>query len=186
VTIFVLVTSAFSRDRTPVDQDVWRLLLAVVTVAGVTLLVGRVVRGCVGDIGLVLAAGAMFGSVATLAKVLLLQPVLWSSPEATVALAPHVFIACCGSLLLACVFGTLLIQIAHRRLPSELVVAGLTVVDPLVAVLLGGAVLGEMQATPLWALIVATVVAAIAISGVFDLSAWHRRRSDVVGDGNVG
>jgi hypothetical protein len=44
--------------------------------------------------------------------------------------------------------GSFLVQNAHARGTPDLVVAGLTVIDPLVAVTLGITILGEAQAAP--------------------------------------
>jgi hypothetical protein len=53
------------------------------------------------------------------------------------------------------------------------VVAGLTVIDPLVGVSIGIAVLGEASGAPLWAAIVFVLAGALAIYGVFQLSKHH-------------
>jgi threonine/homoserine efflux transporter RhtA len=50
------------------------------------------------------------------------------------------------------------------------VVAGLTVIDPLVGVTIGIVVLGEATAAPLWASIVFVVSGLLAVYGVIQLS----------------
>jgi drug/metabolite transporter (DMT)-like permease len=65
------------------------------------------------------------------------------------------------------------VQTAYSSGPPDLVVAGLTVIDPLVGVTIGIVVLGEAQGAPLWAGIVFVVSGALAIYGVFQLSKYH-------------
>ena len=48
--------------------------------------------------------------------------------------------------------GFYLVQTAYAVGPPDLVIAGLTVVDPIVAVGIGVIVLGEAQNAPLWAI----------------------------------
>ena len=51
--------------------------------------------------------------------------------------------------------------------------AGLTVVDPLIAVLIGMVVLGEAAAAPPWVLVIFGVAGAIAVWGVVGLARYH-------------
>ena len=57
--------------------------------------------------------------------------------------------------------------------PPDLVIAGLTVVDPIVAVLIGLLVLGEAATAPLWAFIGFIVAGAVAVWGVVQLARHH-------------
>ena len=52
-------------------------------------------------------------------------------------------------------------------------VAGLTVIDPLVAILIGILVLGEAANAPLWAIAVFVGAGALAIFGVLSLARHH-------------
>ena len=52
-------------------------------------------------------------------------------------------------------------------------IAGLTVVDPLIAVLIGMVVLGEASAAPPWVLVIFGVAGAIAVWGVVGLARYH-------------
>ena len=49
-------------------------------------------------------------------------------------------------------------------------VAGLTVVDPTIAVVLGITILGEAAGAPLWAFFAFVAAGAVAVGGVFALS----------------
>lgn len=70
-------------------------------------------------------------------------------------------------------FGAYFVQTAYSVGPPDLVIAGLTVIDPLVAVLIGLLVLGEASTAPLWALIGFAVAGAIAVWGVIQLTRFH-------------
>jgi threonine/homoserine efflux transporter RhtA len=65
------------------------------------------------------------------------------------------------------------VQNAYASGPPDLVIAGLTVVDPLVAVLIGVIVLGEASQAPPWAIGVFIVTGVIAVWGVFRLAKNH-------------
>ena len=82
-------------------------------------------------------------------------------------------IVCVIGLLLAAALGAYFVQTAYSVGSPDLVIAGLTVVDPLVAVVIGIAVLGEAALVPLWALLIWVVAAAVAIYGVFQLAKHH-------------
>jgi hypothetical protein len=69
--------------------------------------------------------------------------------------------------------GAYFVQNAYSIGAPDLVIAGLTVVDPMVAVIVGIAVLGEAAQAPVWVLFVWLASAAIAIVGVFQLARHH-------------
>jgi uncharacterized membrane protein len=80
---------------------------------------------------------------------------------------------CLLGLLLATALGAYFVQNAYASGPPDLVIAGLTVVDPMVAVVIGVAVLGEASQAPLWAIFVFILAGAIAVWGVFMLARNH-------------
>ena len=80
---------------------------------------------------------------------------------------------CLLGLLGATVLGAYFVQNAYASGPPDLVIAGLTVVDPLVAVVIGIAVLGEASQAPPWAIVVYVISGAIAVWGVFQLARNH-------------
>ncbi|BDZ53230.1 hypothetical protein GCM10025870_03030 [Agromyces marinus] len=77
------------------------------------------------------------------------------------------------ALIAATALGAYFVQNAYASGPPDLVIAGLTVVDPMVAVLIGIIVLGEASQAPLAANITFAVTGAIAIWGVFLLAKNH-------------
>jgi uncharacterized membrane protein len=80
---------------------------------------------------------------------------------------------CLVGLLLATALGAYFVQNAYATGPPDLVIAGLTVVDPMVAVAIGIVVLGEASQAPLWANLVFLVAGVIAVWGVFLLARNH-------------
>ena len=113
----------------------------------------------------VFGAGVLYGFVATLAKVVI-QRIYQAQFE-------WLTLLCLLALVGAVVLGGWFVQNAYASGPPDLVIAGLTVIDPLVAVSVGIIVLGEAQQAN-WLVSVGFAVAAvIAIVGVFMLSKVH-------------
>ena len=110
-------------------------------------------------------AGVLYGFVATLAKVVLGKIEQGEFGWLT--------LLCLVGLLAATVLGAYFVQNAYASGPPDLVIAGLTVVDPLVAVVIGIAVLGEASQAPPWAIVVYVISGAIAVWGVFQLARNH-------------
>jgi drug/metabolite transporter (DMT)-like permease len=113
----------------------------------------------------IIGAGVVYGFVATLAKVIINRAQHGNFEWLT--------LTCVLGLLLAAGLGAYFVQNAYASGPPDLVIAGLTVVDPLVAVGIGIVVLGEASQAPLWASIVFIVAGIIAIWGVFLLAKYH-------------
>jgi hypothetical protein len=114
-------------------------------------------------------AGAVaFGLVSTLVRAVSQQVVFGVS--ALLDLGVLATVAGIGAAVLG---GGWLVQQAFASGPPEVVIACLTVVDPIVAVLLGALLLGEGAATPAatWMLLVAAAAAATA--GVVALARHH-------------
>lgn len=113
----------------------------------------------------IVGAGVLYGFVATLAKVVLNRILNgnldWLTVVAVVAL------------LASAVLGGYFVQTAYSVGSPDLVIAGLTVVDPLVAVLIGIIVLGEASLIPPVAAIAAVIVGVVAIFGVIQLAKHH-------------
>jgi hypothetical protein len=112
-------------------------------------------------------AGVQFGFVAALAKTVIAR-ILQGDFE-------WLSLTCLAGLGAAAGFGAYLVQNAHTRGSSELVVAGLTVVDPLVAVTIGIAVLGEAASAPALAFAGFVLAGAVAVAGVISLATVHTR-----------
>ena len=165
VAIFVLI-AAFTASSVPVTQAklITLLVLFAVMLAtfGVLFLLFR--HKSVALVYIV-GAGAIYGFVATFAKAVIQrleqQEFDWLTWLVVAALV-------IGALL-----GMAFVQNAYSSGPPDLVVAGLTVIDPLVAVIIGIVVLDEISNAPLWAIIGFILSGVVAIIGVLGLARFH-------------
>lgn len=118
----------------------------------------------------VIAAGVLFGFVVTLAKVVIDRVKTIAVGDFQIDATDILTLVCLVGLAAAGLLGTYFVQTAHSSNPPDIVVAGLTVIDPLVAVSIGIVVLGEAAGAPVWAIIAFGLAAAAAIYGVISLS----------------
>lgn len=181
--LFVLVAVRFTNAEPRITHGsataVNLILLGLIVAVAAVLLF---MRGRGRELTLILSAGALYGFVALEMKILTAQVRVsdgpwWSSLEPLSV----------AGLLVAATLGGWLVQSAYASGPPELVLAGLTVVDPMIGVVIGLSVLGE--AGPdfgvLPALLLATC-AAVSFSGVRVMSLHHpevlarRRARDIL------
>lgn len=113
----------------------------------------------------IVAAGILYGFVATLAKVVI------KSVQAQVF--DFYLVLCVIGLITAAALGAYFVQTAYSSGPADLVIAGLTVVDPIVAVLIGLFVLGEGNQVPWWGIVIFALAGGVAAWGVFTLARHH-------------
>jgi drug/metabolite transporter (DMT)-like permease len=113
----------------------------------------------------VVGAGVLYGFVATLAKVVI-QRIYQAQFE-------WLTFFCLLALLGAVALGSWFVQNAYASGPPDLVIAGLTVIDPLVAVSIGIVILGEATAASVPVMIGFGFSAILAVIGVFLLSKVH-------------
>jgi hypothetical protein len=121
----------------------------------------------------VIAAGTLFGFVVTLAKVVIDRVRTILAGTFSFGPADILTVLCLVGLGAAALLGMYFVQTAHSSNPPDLVVAGLTVIDPLVAVSIGIIVLGEAAGAPIWAIFAFAAAAAAAIWGVLSLARHH-------------
>jgi hypothetical protein len=165
VGIFVSIAAVVAREEPITDRQ----LLTVLAVLGAVLLVAgilfAVLRSNLNALVYIVGAGVLYGFVATLAKVIINRIVSENAEGLT--------LLCIVALLAAAALGAYFVQTAYASGPPDLVIAGLTVIDPLVGVVIGIVVLGEAKGAPVGALIAFVVAGAIAIYGVFQLAKHH-------------
>lgn len=165
VAIFVTFATLYTQDY-EIDQAAMIIVLSILVI--VVFLLGLaylLFRKHFRAIFYVIAAGICFGFVATIAKVTINRFV--SGNIDWLALLALAGIVLAGGL------GAYFVQNAYQIGAPDLVIAGLTVVDPMIAVILGIAVLGEAAQAPVWVLFVWIGSAAIAVYGVFQLARHH-------------
>lgn len=139
-------------------------LLLVLALAAVAQLASGWVR-CV---AWVTAGAVAFGLVSALVRALSLQVA-----TGLVDLADPRFLATAAGIALALLVGGWLVQQGFATGAPEVVIACLTVVDPIVAVLLGIVLLGEGPATNGLAAVVLVLCALAAAAGVVSLARYH-------------
>lgn len=158
--------AAFTTRNVPVTESeliTILIILAVVLVAFGVLF--ALLRDRFKAIVYVVGAGVLYGFVATLAKTVIARVQQGAFDWLTAV--------CLIGLLAAVVLGAFFVQNAYSSGPPDLVIAGLTVIDPMVAVAIGIFVLHEAAQAPLWAAIAFLIAGLVAIVGVFLLAKYH-------------
>lgn len=165
VALFVTLAAFTTKSHPISDLQIIVILsiLAVVTLGFAVLF--AIYRASFRAIMYILGAGILYGFVATLAKVVLDRIKTGDFEWLT--------FGCVVALLIAAVLGGYFVQNAYSSGPPDLVIAGLTVIDPIVAVTIGIVVLQEASDAH-WSVLVAFVLAgALAVRGVFMLGRHH-------------
>ena len=172
VAAFVTIAALFAQSPaiTEVQLTVVLILLGIVLVAFAVLFV--ILRKKFKAMFYILGAGVLFGFVATLAKVVIDRIKTLAFTD-IVSGGEWLLVGCIAALLVAALLGTYFVQTAYASGPPDLVVAGLTVIDPLVAVVIGIVVLGEAGQAPFWAVIAFVIAGGIAVWGVLALARHH-------------
>lgn len=165
IAAFVLMASGVAKE-TELNDDRLREVLGVLMVilaifAALFFTIGNRAKALTYVIG----AGVLYGFVATLAKVVI-QRIYQQQFELLTIL-------CLVALIGAVALGGWFVQNAYSSGPPDLVIAGLTVIDPLVAVSIGIVILGEAKSADFVTMLGWFVSAVIAIIGVYLLSKVH-------------
>ncbi|WP_156138745.1 DMT family transporter [Microbacterium mangrovi] len=163
--VFVTIAALFATD-TPVSDRQLIIILALLLVVLITLVtVWLLVRKKAHPLFYIVASGVLYGFVATFAKTIITriqsQDINWLT------------ILCAVGLVAAFAVGAYFVQTAYAVGPPDLVIAGLTVIDPLVAVVIGLTVLQEAATAPLGAFIGFAAAGLVAVYGVFSLARNH-------------
>jgi drug/metabolite transporter (DMT)-like permease len=162
---FVSMASGVANE-TVLNDDRLREVLGVL---GTILIVFTVLFFTVGKrakaLAYVVGAGVLYGFVATLAKVVI-QRIYQGQFE-------WLTLACLVALIGAVALGSWFVQNAYSSGPPDLVIAGLTVIDPLVAVTIGIVILGEATAAGAAVATGFGLSALVAVIGVYLLSRVH-------------
>ena len=171
VAVFVTIAAFVATDAPITDAALVTILVLLAIVLVVFGVFYAIFRKRMTPIAYISGAGVLYGFVATIAKTTI-NRVLQSQFDWLTAV-------CLIGLLAAGVGGLYLVQTAYSVGPPDLVIAGLTVVDPLVAVTIGVVVLGEASHAPWWAPIAFIITGAVAVFGVFQLARHHPQLAQV-------
>lgn len=165
VTTFVTVAAFTATDRRVTNEKLVTILVTFAVVFTLACILFILFRHRAVALIYIIGSGVLYGFVATFAKIVIGR---FQQDEFD-------FLTWFGvvSLLAGALLGLLFVQNAYSSGPPDLVVAGLTVIDPLVAVVIGIVVLGEAATAPFWAVVVFLMSAAVAVSGVYRLAKHH-------------
>ncbi len=165
IVTFVVVAAFNAADRPVTDQKLIIILITFAVVLAVVLVVYLLVRHKEVALFYIVGAGVLYGFVATFAKTVLgrlqqneFEWLTW---------------VCVLSLIIGGLVGMVFVQNAYSSGPPDLVIAGLTVIDPLVAILIGIVVLHEAAGAAPWAVATFVVTGVIALIGVLGLARFH-------------
>ena len=181
VGLFVTI-AAFTARSSPITET--QLIIVLVILGGVLTAFAvafALLRKRFKVIFYIVGAGVLFGFVATLAKVVIDRIKTLILEDFSEGGIEWLTIACVVALLAATALGSYFVQSAYSSGPPDLVVAGLTVIDPLVAVSIGIIVLGEAASAQWWAVVAFVLAGALAIYGVMLLSKHHPQTRAAVG-----
>ncbi|MEV8435799.1 DMT family transporter [Actinosynnema sp. NPDC051121] len=163
VATFVAIAS---RSAVATDVPPAVALRAGQVVAGVVcafVLVGAFRSGTARALALAAGAGAAYGLVAVLVR------------DVATSLPRIPWVSFVG-LAVAFLVGASLIQLGYASGPADLVVAGQTVVNPIVAAWIGMALLDETQGAGRGTVIALVASAAVSLTGITAIARFHRRR----------
>lgn len=167
---FVTIASFIATERPVTEADLTIILVVLTGILTVFGVVFFAMKKPLNSLFYIVGAGVLYGFVATLTKSVINRiqhgDFGWLTALSLVGLAAAMGI------------GAYFVQNAYAAGPPDLVIAGLTVIDPLVAVTIGIVVLDEAAGAPLWAGIAFIVVAVVAIIGVFQLAKFHPSNAD--------
>jgi drug/metabolite transporter (DMT)-like permease len=173
VALFVTV-AAVSAESKPITETqlLTVLIILAVVLTGFAVVFG-LLRQRITAIFYIVGAGILFGFVATLAKVVIDRIKTLIVTETAITAAEWLTVLCVVGLLAASALGSYFVQTAYSSGPPDLVVAGLTVIDPVIAVTIGVVVLGEAAGAPTWSIFAFVLAGALAIYGVLQLAKHH-------------
>jgi hypothetical protein len=162
---FVVTASQVAAQVELTDENLLRVLLLFVVIlvafAALFFIFGKKAQA----LTYILGAGVLYGFVATLAKVTIQR--LYQMDYDILTLIAVV------SMIGAVLLGGWFVQNAYASGPPDLVIAGLTVIDPIVAIAIAIGLLGEAQEATLGSGSLFSAFGLLAICGVYLLSKVH-------------
>ena len=173
---FVTTSARHSHDIVSTEQSVTWLLAVLIALS---VFAGLFSISSAGHIPRVVMTGIVFGTVAAATHVLARSVVVAGLPGLDVWGARWwLLLAAVGA---ASAAGFWLVQTAYACGPAETVLAGLTVIDPIAAVIIGAAFFGEYAGPTPLAVAGLLVSAGIGVGGVWMLSRFHPKVLDSSG-----
>lgn len=162
---FVIMASAVAHENALTDDALRIVLVILLVILAIFAVMHFGSKKSASPLTYIVGAGVLYGFVATLAKVVILRIYSLNFEWLT--------LLCLIALLAAMTLGGWFVQNAYAKGPPDLVIAGLTVIDPMVAVTIAIIVLGEAQQSNLLTSIGFAVTGIISVAGVWLLSKVH-------------
>ncbi|AMM21052.1 multidrug DMT transporter permease [Frondihabitans sp. PAMC 28766] len=165
VALFVGVAALTAVEHRITTGQIVVVLVILAVIFAIFLVAFSLFRRRIRALFYIIGAGFMYGFVATMAKIIINR-----------VEGHHIDVLTVICFLALCVVGLLggyFVTNAYSSGPPDLVIAGLTVIDPMVAVGIGVIVLGEASHAPWWASIFFVIAGALAVFGVFQLAKYH-------------
>ena len=163
--IFVAFSAVYAFERALSEAQLllimWLLAAVIIVVVAAFVIFRQRLRAMF----YIVAAGTLYGFVVTITKVLINR---WQSNQVDAFM-----ILCLAGLIVAALLGGYFVQTAYSVGSPDLVIAGLTVIDPLIAVAIAITVLGEADRFPPFALAGLAVGGALSVIGVVLLARHH-------------
>lgn len=170
ISSFVVAAAGVAREVEMSDE---KLLQVLGVLALMLVLFGFLMAtqgGTAKALNYVFGAGVLYGFVATLAKVIIQR--LIQGDYDTLTLSALI------ALILAAALGGWFVQNAYATGPPDLVIAGLTVIDPMVAVGIGIVILGEAADASMETILTFLGSALVAVIGVYLLEKVHPQTNE--------
>lgn len=167
---FVSTSARFTHELVTTESSITTLLSVLVALSVFGALF---VFSTAGHIPRVIMTGLIFGTVAAATHVLARTVVTTGLPGFDGPDGKWWWVL--AAVALASAVGFWLVQTAYASGPAETVLAGLTVIDPIVAVIIGGALFGEYTGLTPGAVLLLVLAGAGGITGVWMLSKFHPR-----------
>jgi drug/metabolite transporter (DMT)-like permease len=163
--LFVTIASMSARNTRVTQDDLTQILVIMGLVMLVLSVLYIVFRKHASAIYYIIGTGVLYGFVATLAKVVLTR-IMQNDMDVLTWV-------CLVALIGAATVGGFFVQNAYSSGPPDLVIAGLTVIDPLVAVSIGIVILDEAAQSQWYDMVAYGLAGLIAVIGVFLLARFH-------------
>ncbi len=165
ILLFVTIAALVAVEEPIADSQLITVLIILGSVMVVLTALWLWLRKRARALFYIMSAGVIYGFVATLAKVVISRLQSGDFEWLTVL--------CLVALVGGTAIGAYFVQTAYSSGPPDLVIAGLTVIDPIVAILIGLIVLREATGAPFGAFIGFVLAGGLAIIGVFLLARFH-------------
>lgn len=165
IAVFVTASASVAKETHLDDGNLLQILAVLAVLLGLFAVAFFTFAKNAKAITYIIGAAILYGIVASLIKAVVVRIIQGDFSWIT--------LICLLTTGLALLLGGWFVQNAYASGPPELVIAGLTVVDPMVAVSVGIIIMGEARQASIETLFVFGASALIAVVGVWLLARYH-------------